>query len=98
MRFVQRSDEVPEDFEGRARDEFDDVLAHRNDPTKTKSFTFKTYKRPEIKQLLTGHVPRQMRLLRDLLFRLPADGCRTLPSQGRGIRGLTTMMATGGWR
>ncbi|MBO9452694.1 hypothetical protein J7426_20660 [Tropicibacter sp. R16_0] len=52
MRFVQRSDEVPEDFEGRAKDEYDDVVAHRNDPTKTKSFTFKTYKRPEIKQLL----------------------------------------------
>ncbi len=52
MRFVQRSDEVPDTFEDRARDEYDDVLAHRNDPTKTKSFTFKTYKRPEIKQLL----------------------------------------------
>lgn len=52
MRFVQRSDDVPEKFEERARDEYDDVVAHRNDPTKTKSFTFKIYKRPEIKQLL----------------------------------------------
>lgn len=52
MRFVQRSDPLPEDFEQRAKDEYDDVVAHRNDPSKTKSFTFKVYKRPEIKQLL----------------------------------------------
>ncbi|SLN36370.1 hypothetical protein TRL7639_01760 [Falsiruegeria litorea R37] len=52
MRFVQRSNEVPETFEARAKAEYDDVVVHRNDPTKTKSFTFKTYKRPEIKQLL----------------------------------------------
>lgn len=52
MRFVKRSTEIPDGFEERARKEYNEIVAHRSDPSKTKNFTFKVYKRAEIKLLL----------------------------------------------
>ena len=52
MRFVKRPDQPPEGFEDRARSEYDRVVAHRGDPTKTKAFSYGVYKRDEVKAAL----------------------------------------------
>ncbi len=52
MRRIEERGRAPDKFEDRARNEYDKVVAHRADPTKTKSFDFKVYKHKDLKNAL----------------------------------------------